>query len=133
MEKSPAGKPSRKSVMRTVLLLVNSILFFTVYRVLLFFAERTDNTWPSFVVMVLYLALLLGFTLAYLIYNRFLYRKGLTPDQLSPAWSEEQKAEFLADGERRLEKSRWMMLIIFPLVLTFFIDAFDLFILDMLR
>ena len=133
MEKSPAGKPSRKSVMRAVLLLVNSILFFTVYRVLLFFAERTDNTWPSFVVMVLYLALLLGFTLAYLIYNRFLYRKGLTPDQLSPAWSEEQKAEFLADGERRLEKSRWMMLIIFPLVLTFFIDAFDLFILDMLR
>ena len=80
--------------------------------------------------MLLYFLLLLGFVLAYVIYNRFFYRKGLTHEQLPSDWSAEQKIAFLADGERRLEKSKWMLLIIFPLIVTFLIDAVDLFILD---
>ncbi|MBQ8356407.1 MAG: hypothetical protein IJX39_01205 [Clostridia bacterium] len=119
-----------KNLRYLILLVVNSVLFFAVYRILLFYAEMTDKTFWSFVVMVLYLALLLGFVLGYLIYNRFLYRKGLTREQLPAEWSEEQKTSFLADGARRLERSKWMITIIFPLIVTFFIDAVDLFIID---
>lgn len=129
-KEKPDGKNKGGRVRDLVLLIVNTLLFFSVYRVLLYYAELTDDTYWSFVVMVFYLALLLGFVIAYLIYNRFLYRKGITRDQLCPDWTEEQKDAFLAEGERRLARSRWMMLIIFPLLFTFFIDVTDLFIID---
>ena len=122
-----------KSMRRMLILIVNTILFFAVYRVLLYYAEMTDETFYSFCVMMLYLALLLGFVLAYLIYNRFLYRKGLTIDDLPDTMSFEEKQSFIEDGKARLEKSKWMMLIILPLVITFFIDTVDLFILDLFR
>ena len=128
----PSGKPNRKGLY-VFFLIFNTVAFFTLYQLLLQYAAATDQTFASFVVMIVYSALLLGFVLAYLIYNRFLYRKGLTPEQLSPEWSEEQKAAFLEDGNRRLEKSKWMILIIFPLVFTFFFDAVNLFILDPMR
>ena len=125
-----AGKG--KNTRYLILLCVNTVLFFAIYRVLLSYGELTDNTFYSFLAMVLYMALLLGFTLAYLIYNRFFYRKGVIPEQLPQDWSAEKKEAFLADGERREARSRWMLTVIFPLIVTFFVDAVDLFILDTL-
>ena len=113
-----------------ILLAVNTLLCFVLYRTLLFYADLTDKTFGAFLVMVLYMALLLGFTLAYLIYNRFLWRKGLTAEQLPADWSAERKCAFLADGERRLRRSKWMMLIIIPLLFTFLMDTLELFILE---
>lgn len=132
-KKTPNGekKPlSGKAKLRLVLLIVNTILFFSVYRVLLYVATTVQTLYLSYLVMIGYAALLVGFTLAYLIYNRFLYRKGLTKDDLNPAWTEEQKEAFLADGEEHLEKSKWMMLVILPLIFTFLCDALDLFIIE---
>lgn len=128
---SQLQKDSKKT--RYVLpLCINTVLFFAVYRVLLFYAEMTEETFYSFLVMVLYMALLLGFVLAYIIYNRFFYRKGVTPEQLPAEWSEAKKQEFIEDAVRRTERSRWMLTVIFPLVVTFFIDTVDLFIIDTL-
>ena len=126
--------PLNKSVLRNaLLLLVNTVLFFGVYKALLFYAEGTGETFLSFCVMILYMALLLGFTLAYLIYNRFLYRKGLTAEDLPDTMTPAQKEAFLEDGRERLRRSKWMMLIILPLVLTFLFDCVDLFILELFR
>ncbi|MBP3396835.1 MAG: hypothetical protein J6L87_06660 [Clostridia bacterium] len=124
--------PEKKRQNRRYLLLLalNTLLFFMLYRILLAYAELTDQTFGSFLLMVLYMALLLGFGLAYLIYNRFFYRNGVMPEQLPPEWTEEQKAAFLEDARIRVEKSKWMLTIIFPLIFTFFIDAVDLFIID---
>lgn len=123
-----------KRNLRTLgLLALNTLLFFVLYRVLLYYTEMTDNPYYSFIVMVLYMALLLGFVLAYLIYNRFLYRRGLTHEDLPDTMSPTQKQAFLDDGEARLKKSKWMMLVIFPLVFTFLIDAIDLFVFDIFR
>ena len=115
-----------------ILLIVNTLLCFILYRALLVYADMTDSTFASFLVMVLYMALLLGFGLAYLIYNRFFYRKGITAEQLPEEWSAERKCAFIADGERRLRRSRWMILVLFPLIFTFMIDTFDLFIVDLI-
>lgn len=123
----------KKGIRHLILLAVNTVLFFALYRILLTFAEMTQKTFASFLVLTLYTVLFLGFLLGYLIYNRFLYRKGLTPEDLPADWSEEQKTAFIDDGVRRLEKSKWLMTIIFPLALTFFIDAVDLFIFDLFR
>lgn len=124
--------PEKKRQNRRYLLLLvfNTLLTFMLYRLLLAYAELTDQTFGSFLLMVLYMALLLGFGLAYLIYNRFFYRSGVTPEQLPPEWTEEQKTAFLEDARKRVEKSKWMLTIIFPLVFTFFMDAVDLFIID---
>ncbi len=119
-----------KNIRYLILLCVNTILFFTVYRVLISYGELTQETLYSFIAMVLYMVLLLGFVLAYLIYNRFFYRRGVAPEQLPHEWSEAEKQAFLEDGARRMERSRWMLTVIFPLVVTFFIDAVDLFIID---
>lgn len=124
-EKKTVSASAKKHLM---LLIINTLIFFSVYQVLLYCAESAENAYWSFLVMLLYFALLLGFTIAYLIYNRFLSRKGLRPEDLDPTWSEEKKAAFLADGEERLERSKWMMTIILPLILIFLFDAIDLFI-----
>jgi hypothetical protein len=127
-------KPLNPHALRDLLfLLLNTALLFGIYKTLLFYAENTDETFYSFCVMALYTALLLGFLLAYLIYNRFLYRKGLTEEDLPDSMTPEQKQAFLEDGRTRLKKSKWMMLIILPLVLTFLFDAVDLFLLDLFR
>ena len=122
-----------KNLRRTLILILNTVLFFALYRVLLYYAELTDETFYAFCVMVLYMALLVGFLLAYLIYNRFLYRKSLTVDDLPDTMSYDEKRDFIEDGKVRLERSKWMMLIILPLVVTFLIDAVDIFILDLFR
>lgn len=121
---------SAQAKLHFVMLIVNTILFFVLYRVLLNLATTVQTAYISYLVMIGYAVLLVGFTLAYLIYNRFLYRKGLTKEDLNPEWTEEQKEAFLADGEERLERSKWMMVIILPLVLTFLFDAVDLFIIQ---
>lgn len=129
MEKKPTRVSVRAKYVRRVLWLAgNTILFYIVYRVPLFYAEMTDETIYAAWVTGIYAVLLLGFVSAYLIYNRFLYRKGITPDQLPDSMTDEQKQAFIEDGNRRLEKSKWMMLIILPLVLVFLIDAVQLFI-----
>ena len=124
---------NRKNLRTLGLLALNTVLFFALYRVLLHYTALTDDPFYSFVVMTLYMALLLGFVLAYLIYNRFLYRRGLTPEDLPDTMSPAEKQAFLDDGEARLKKSKWMMLIIFPLVFTFLVDAIDLFVFDIFR
>ena len=128
------SSPKKNKSMRTLAVLaLNTVLFFSFYKILLYYAEQTDETFFSFVVMLLYMLLLLGFVLGYLIYNRFLYRKNLTPEDLPDTMTLAEKEAFIADSKRRLEKSKWMMTIIFPLVFTFLMDAIDLFILDMFR
>ena len=134
MENKPPvpQKTPQKNVWLFLLLLAgNTVLSLCSYQVLLRLAAMSEQPVWTFLVMLLYVTLAVGFLLAYLIYNRFLYRKGVTPEQLPEDWSEERKSEFLADGDRRLKKSRWMMLIIFPLIVTFLYDAIDLFLLDM--
>ena len=127
----PQNHLPEKGKKKTLLLLfINTVLAFSLYSAALSFAEATDSTFFSFLVMILYMALLLGFTLAYLVYNRFFYKKGLTKEQLPDDWSEEKKEAFLADGENRLKKSRFMLLIIVPLIITFLFDTLYLFVLE---
>ena len=129
MEKKPfEALWQSKNARRFLLLLLNTVLLFMVYRVLLYYAEMTDETVWSALVVALYAAALLGFVLAYLIYNRFLYRKGVTAEQLPDTMTDEEKQAFIDDGNRRLERSRWMMIVILPLVLVFLLDAIQLFI-----
>ncbi|MBR6709151.1 MAG: hypothetical protein IKL84_05680 [Clostridia bacterium] len=109
-----------------LLLALNTILFFGVYRVLVNFGYFV-HAFTGFGL------LLIGFLAAYLIYNRGLIPQALKREQLPADWSEAKKDEFLADAARRIKRSKWMLLIIFPLCITFAYEIIDVLLLDVWR
>lgn len=103
-----------------LIVVINTIIIFGFYRLML-------NFYYFEIVMGVYLALTAIAVFSYVIYNRGFTRRNLTPDMLPEEWSEEQKLAYISDGERRLQKSKWMLTVIFPLVLTFLFDCIELF------
>ena len=67
---------------------------------------------------------------AYLIYNRGFSRMNVTPEMLPASMSAEEKNEFIENGKQRLEKSKWMLLIIFPLIMTFLLDTVGMYLIE---
>ncbi len=81
----------------------------------------------SVVVPVIFWVTLAVFLVVYLIYNRAFSRKNITIDMLPREWSMEQKESYISDGKRRMEKSKWMLYIIIPLLVPVALDALYLF------
>ena len=103
-----------------LILLLNTILFAAVYfTVAQYFAY----------IQAVYLAIAGGFALGYLFYNRGFSRRGVTPEQLPDTMTNEEKSVWIAEGKERLRKSRWVLTILLPLLLTFLMDLFYLFVL----
>jgi hypothetical protein len=115
-------RSSAKAFNWKLLLIValNTVIIFGFYRLMLNFLYFEF-------VMGAYLVLTAGFVFAYVIYNRGFARRNLTREMLPEEWSEEQKVAYVADGERRMQKSKWMLTIIFPLILTFTFDFIELY------
>lgn len=107
---------------RLLLILVgNTAVIFAFYRVAIGF------TWFP-VVLGVYLAATAGLAIGYTVYNRGFSRRGITADMLPDTMSAEEKCEFIADGERRMKKSKWMLTLIIPFLVTFTYDLFELFV-----
>ena len=64
----------------------------------------------------------------YVIYNRGFVGKNATPDMLSDTLTAAEKEEYLADCRRRMEKSKWVLTILIPILLTICADVIYLFI-----
>lgn len=116
-----AARKKRENLLYLVVILLNSILFYGVFAVLTQFPF-----WMT--VEIVYLVLLVAFGAFYVVYNRGFTRKNVTVDMLPDTMSEEEKEAYVSDGERRLRKSKWCITILFPLIFTFFMDIFYLFI-----
>jgi hypothetical protein len=124
-ERGTAEK-GRATVLRLMALILVTMTVFAVYR---FFLGRLYFE----ITLGIYMVLATVLILSYVIYNRGLSRRRLTEDMLPADWSEEQKREFFADGERRLRRSRWMLIPIFAFLFTFAFDLLELFILPTVR
>ena len=46
---------------------------------------------------------------------------------LPPEWTYEHKQDYINDGTRRLERSKWMLSVIIPFMITVLLDAVYLF------
>jgi len=103
-----------------LIVVLNTIIIFGFYRLMLNFLYFE-------LVMGAYLVLTAGFVFAYVIYNRGFTRRNVTREMMPEEWSEEQKVAYVMDGERRMQKSKWMLTIIFPLILTFMFDFIELY------
>lgn len=108
---------------RIILLAFNTIILFGLYRVLVHLGYFVQ-------VFTVYGIALLGLLVAYVIYNRGLVPINLTREQLPADWDEQKKTAFLADAARRIERSKWMLTLIFPLCITFAYEIIDVMLLD---
>ena len=79
-----------------------------------------------------YTAIAAIFGFIYVIYNRGFSGKGITPEMLPDTMTAEQKQEFIEDGQRRLKKSRPLLMVVFAFAFTFIMDIISLFALPFL-
>ncbi len=114
-------KPENKWL--ALLLVGNSILFSVAYFALA----------PYFPIYIVYLAVGAVMAFIFVIYNRGFVGKDLKPEQMNDAMSLEEKQKFIDDCAARLHRSRWMITVIFPIILAFCLDMMYLFLLPMLK
>lgn len=116
-----AFKKNRKYILPLVL---NTVLFFGLYSYLV---EQPKLMIPT---LWVYFILTAGFCFSYVIYNRGFSRMKLTPDMLPDSMSIDEKNAFIEEGKVRIERSKWMLTIIFPLLMTFILDILNMYILE---
>lgn len=117
----------KKKVRATYLIALvgNFIVFFLLYAV--------GVNLNALVTFIIYGIVTAGFVFSYLIYNRGLSRLRVTPDMCPPEWDEQKKLDFVADGKRRLEKSKWMLTVIIPLIAIYGYEVIDQFVIPTVK
>ncbi len=120
---SPSVKESilkKETQKRMLTLLLNSALLITLY---FFISEKLK--FPYILYIYLAAGVILGFS--YVIYNRGFVGKNTTPDMLPETMSLAEKQAFLDDCKARMQKSRWVLLILIPIILAILADVIYLF------
>ena len=118
---APKKPLSRTALYRVLALVALTVVLLVVYRFLM-------NTPYFLIVMIAYMVVGAAALLGYAIYNRGFSRRGLTPEMLPAEWSDEQKQEFLADGERRMQRSSWLLIVVFAVFFSFAVDLMELYV-----
>ena len=115
------GKERKPTPWRLVLLvLLSTVILFGFYA---YFVMRRNINWIFWV----YLVALLASAFAYILYNRAFADASVTYYSLPADWSDKQKNDFLAARDERKRKSKWLLILIFPLSLTLMFDIIYLF------
>ena len=114
---------------RAAILIANSVVLTVIY----FGVMSLDEPILSMIATFGFFGGFGGFLIAYLIYNRAFTQKNVTLDMLPDHWSAERKAEYIEDGKRRREKSKWMLSVIIPLMIPIALDAISLFTLPIIQ
>ena len=117
--KAKATVPKKEGIRRMLSLVAITVTLATLYYLLPAFG--------FFYAPHVYLAVGGGLALGYVIYNRGFYLRGITADMLPDHIPAEKRQQMIEDGARRFEKSRWMLLILLPILLVFMIDIIYLF------
>ena len=81
-------------------------------------------------VIAVYSAVTLAAAVWYILYNRGLAGTKLTSDMLPKDWSAEQKKEFMDDYTASRQKSKKALLILVPMIATFFLEVLDIYVLQ---
>lgn len=115
---------SPKKRQLAISLVINSLILLFIY----YGSIAINEPIISIIVTFGYMLVFGGFLIAYIVYNRAFTRKDITVEMLPDDWSIEKKQEFINDGKRRMEKSRWMLSVIIPFLVTFMADALYLFV-----
>lgn len=114
-------KPENKKLL--LRLLLNTVLLIAIY----FIAAYLQFPYIHYI----YISAGIGLGFYYVIYNRGFSGKGVTPEMLPSAMSQEEKLAFIEDSKARMQKSRWVLTLLIPIIVTVAIDMTYLFILPL--
>ena len=109
----------KKSIRRLLILIANTLGLTMLYYVV-----------PAFGFYYLphiYLVIGGGLALWYVLYNRGFNTYGKTAEMLPHTISLEERQRMIEDGTRRFEKTRWVLLLLLPILLVFLFDTIYLF------
>ena len=95
---------------------------------LYFFLMNIYSLWK--IVVIAYVAVASVLIIAYFIINRAFTGSGVTYEMLPDTMTHDEKEEYLADVADRERRSRPLLLVIFPVVITLLVDLFRLFVID---
>ena len=109
---------------RAIILLLSTVFAMGLY----FFLMNIYSLWK--VVVIAYVAVASVLIIAYFIINRAFTGSGVTYEMLPDTMTHDEKEEYLADVADRERRSRPLLLIIFPVVITLLVDLFRLFVID---
>ena len=108
-----------------LLLLFNTALFIALYFVLI-----DLGVW---FMPPIYLAIGAVFAVVFIVYNRGFYAKNATVEELPNTMTREEKLSYIQDGKNRLNRSRWMLTVLIPLILAVAADLAYLYIFPYLQ
>ena len=111
----------KKNIARILITVALSVVLLVFYRVSLDYEFFPYVMWG-------YMIALAVLVLVYILYNRGFSRKGITVDMLPDEWSEERKTEFVLSAKKRMDRSRWMLMLAMGFLVTFMFDAIELFV-----
>ncbi len=107
-----------------LLLLCNTALI-----VALYFVLASLGIWFIMPIYILAAAIL---GMIFIIYNRGFSAKGATPDQLPDSMSREEKRAYLDAAADRLERSKWMLTLLLPILVAIACDMIYLYLYPMI-
>lgn len=76
----------------------------------------------TYALMITYIAVFLILVFAYVIYNRGILGKKITPDMLDPEIPYDERAAMSEEVNKRQDKSFWMIPTALPFLLSFLLD-----------
>jgi len=100
----------------------------TVIAMGIYFYLSSTALWK--VAVIAYVAIASVLIVAYFIINRAFTGSGVTYEMLPDTMTQKEKEEYLADVADRERRSRPMLMVIFPVIITLLVDLFRLFVLD---
>ena len=119
-KKTPeGGKRKRVSPLLILKIVVSITVIFMIYEVFVVSLGIQPLFW------VYYVATLV-LALAYILYNHGITKK-VTPEMLPADMTEEEKAAFIADVEKRKRRSRYLLILLAGFIFTFAYDVIQLF------
>ena len=110
----PPSGDHRRAKQMVLILVANLMLFGTLYYLLPLLG--------FYYLPFIYLGIASVLALWYVIYNKGFRTLHKTPDMLPDSFTLEEREFMVADGKRRMESSRWMLLILLPIIAVFLID-----------
>jgi len=103
-----------------LILVINFIVIFALYFI--------GVTLIPLATMIIYTVVLAVTSFGYVIYNRGFSRKNVTLDMLPDEWPPEKKTEFIEDGRRRMENSKWVLTVLLPLIAICAYELIDIYV-----
>ena len=94
----------------------------------IYFYLSSTSLWK--IAVIAYVAIASVLIIAYFIVNRAFTGSGVTYEMLPDTMTQKEKEEYLADVADRERRSRPMLMVIFPVIITLLVDLFRLFVLD---